>query len=135
MSQFCLRRPVTFGCFKFCQQVGKFALTDDSSLYILLPPTNTATHLQTVEQKMTDTALREMIEHMKTVPAEEVEVTLPLIKLDVQTDMNILIKKLGLFVLPVLFFFSTYSHHKIDTIYALSVRITLSTSQLSDIQA
>ncbi|NP_001290301.1 plasma protease C1 inhibitor precursor [Larimichthys crocea] len=77
-------------------QVGKFALTDDSSLYILLPPTNTATHLQTVEQKMTDTAVREMIEHMKTVPAEEVEVTLPLIKLDVQTDMNILIKKLGL---------------------------------------
>ncbi|KAG8014787.1 Plasma protease C1 inhibitor, partial [Nibea albiflora] len=48
-------------------QVAKFALTGDSSLYILLPRSNTVTDLQQVEEKMTDTAVHEMIEHMKTV--------------------------------------------------------------------
>ncbi|XP_070842671.1 plasma protease C1 inhibitor [Chaetodon trifascialis] len=77
-------------------QVARFALTGDSSLYILLPRSNTATDLQQVEEKMTDTAVHQMIEQMKITPPQSVEVTLPQIKLDVQPDMNILIKKLGL---------------------------------------
>ncbi|XP_041789969.1 plasma protease C1 inhibitor [Chelmon rostratus] len=77
-------------------QVARFALTGDSSLYILLPRSNTVADLQQVEEKMTDTAVREMIEQMKTTPPQSIEVTLPQIKLDVQPDMNILIKKLGL---------------------------------------
>ncbi|KAM9363704.1 plasma protease C1 inhibitor [Symphorus nematophorus] len=80
-------------------QVARFALTGDSSLYILLPRSNTVTDLQQLEEKMTDTAVRQMIEQMKTTHALPVEVTLPLIKLDVQPDMNILIKKLGLSLL------------------------------------
>ncbi|XP_034544718.1 plasma protease C1 inhibitor [Notolabrus celidotus] len=77
-------------------QVARFALTGENSLYILLPRFSTAAGLQQVEEKMTDTAVRQMIEQMKTVSPQRVEVTLPQIKLDVQPDMNILIKKLGL---------------------------------------
>nr|AFO64913.1 C1 inhibitor [Oplegnathus fasciatus]AHA51697.1 C1 inhibitor precursor [Oplegnathus fasciatus] len=77
-------------------QVARFALTGDSSLYILLPRSNTVADLQQVEEKMTDTAVRQMIEQMKTTSPQHVEVTLPQIRLDFQPDMNILIKKLGL---------------------------------------
>ncbi|XP_044046955.1 plasma protease C1 inhibitor isoform X2 [Siniperca chuatsi] len=77
-------------------QVARFALTGDSSLYILLPRSNTVASLQQVEGKMTDIAVRQMIEQMKTRSSQHVEVTLPQIKLDFQPDMNILIKKLGL---------------------------------------
>ncbi|XP_040000915.1 plasma protease C1 inhibitor [Xiphias gladius] len=77
-------------------QVARFALSGDSSLYILLPRSNDVTELQQVEEKMTDTAVRQMIEQMKTTATQHIEVTLPQIKLDVQPDMNILIKKLGL---------------------------------------
>ncbi|XP_056228466.1 plasma protease C1 inhibitor [Seriola aureovittata] len=77
-------------------QVAKFPLTGDSSLYILLPRSNKVTDLQQVEERMTDTAVHQMIEGMKTTVPHYIEVTLPQIKLDDQPDMNILIKKLGL---------------------------------------
>lgn len=77
--------------------MARFALTGDNSLYILLPRSNTVSDLQQLEGKMTDTAVRQMIEQLKTTAPQHVEVTLPQIKLDVQPDMNILIKKLGLF--------------------------------------
>lgn len=86
----------------FCQQVARFLLSGDSSLYILLPHSNTLAALQQVEKKMTDTAVNDMIKHMKTVPPELIDVTLPLIKLDTQPDMYILIKKLGLSIFQVL---------------------------------
>ncbi|XP_029949045.1 plasma protease C1 inhibitor [Salarias fasciatus] len=77
-------------------QVARFALTGNSSLYVLLPRTGKAADLQQVEEKMTDTAVREMIEQMKATAPQQMEVTLPQITLDVTPDMNILIKKLGL---------------------------------------
>ncbi|XP_028270547.1 plasma protease C1 inhibitor isoform X2 [Parambassis ranga] len=77
-------------------QVARFPLTGDSSLYILLPHSNGLTDLQLVEEKMTDTAVRQMIEQMKGTPLQHMEVALPKIKLDAQPDMNVLIKKLGL---------------------------------------
>ncbi|XP_051239618.1 plasma protease C1 inhibitor [Dicentrarchus labrax] len=77
-------------------QVARFALSGDSSLYILLPRSNTVSDLQQLEERMTDTAVKQMIEQMKTVPPQPLEVTLPQIKLDVQPDMNVLLKKLGL---------------------------------------
>ncbi|XP_042341707.1 plasma protease C1 inhibitor [Plectropomus leopardus] len=77
-------------------QVARFALSGDSSLYILLPRSNKVSDLQQVEERMTDTAVRQMIEQMKTVSPQQIEVTLPQIKLDVEPDMNLLIKKLGL---------------------------------------
>ena len=90
------------GIFGLCQQVARFALAGDSSLYILLPPSNTVYDLQQVEERMTDMAVRQMIEHLKTLTPQNVEVTLPQIKLDVQPDMHILMKKLGLFVFYIL---------------------------------
>lgn len=86
----------------FCQQVARFPLTGDSSLYILLPLSNTLTALQQVEEKMTDIAVNDMIKHMKTVQPELSEVSVPLIKLDMQPDMYSLIKKLGLSISQVL---------------------------------
>nr|XP_019966774.1 PREDICTED: plasma protease C1 inhibitor [Paralichthys olivaceus] len=77
-------------------QVGRFALSGDSSLYILLPRSNKVSDLQQLEEKMTDTAVRQMMEEMKATSPQKVEVSLPKIKLDVQPDMNVLIKKLGL---------------------------------------
>ncbi|KAK2817044.1 hypothetical protein Q5P01_025235 [Channa striata] len=77
-------------------QVVRFPLTGDSSLYILLPRSRSASDLQQVEEMMTDTAVSQMIEHLKTTPLQQIDVTLPKIKLDVQPDMNVLLKKLGL---------------------------------------
>ncbi|XP_031727364.1 plasma protease C1 inhibitor [Anarrhichthys ocellatus] len=77
-------------------QVARFALTGDSSLYILLPRSNKVTDLQQVEERMTDTAMRQMIEQLKTTLPQHIEVTLPQIKLDIQPDLNLLMKKLGL---------------------------------------
>uniref|UniRef100_A0A7N8X4P6 Serpin peptidase inhibitor, clade G (C1 inhibitor), member 1 n=1 Tax=Mastacembelus armatus TaxID=205130 RepID=A0A7N8X4P6_9TELE len=77
-------------------QVARLALTGDSSLYILLPLSSGVTDLQLVEEKMTDTAVLQMIEQMKTTTPQHVEVTLPQIRLDIQPNMNILLKKLGL---------------------------------------
>lgn len=82
--------------------MARFHLTGDSSLYILLPRSNVVTDLQQMEAKMTDTAVRQMIEQLKTTTPLLVEVTLPQIKLDFQPDMNILIKKLGLFIFHLL---------------------------------
>ncbi|KAF3852086.1 hypothetical protein F7725_005441 [Dissostichus mawsoni] len=75
---------------------GEAALTGDSSLYILLPASNKVSDLQQVEESLTDTAVRQMIQEVQKTTPEHVEVTLPKIELDVQPDMNMLIKKLGL---------------------------------------
>lgn len=74
--------------------MGRFALTGDSSLYILLP--NTVYDLKQVEESMTYDTLRKMMDKMKTVVPQKTEVTLPKIKLDVEPDMFMLMKKLGL---------------------------------------
>ncbi|CAJ1052257.1 plasma protease C1 inhibitor [Xyrichtys novacula] len=77
-------------------QVARFGLTGETSLYILLPLTGTLADLQALEEKMTDTAVQQMIDQMTTVSTQRAEVTLPMIRLDVQPDMITLIKKLGL---------------------------------------
>ncbi|XP_033478862.1 plasma protease C1 inhibitor [Epinephelus lanceolatus] len=79
--------------------VARLALTGDNSLYILLPRSNKVSDLQQLEEKMTDTAVRQVIEQLKTTSPQRVEVTLPKIKLQVEPDMNLLIKKLGLSLL------------------------------------
>lgn len=73
----------------------RLALTGDSSLYILLPSSRKVSDLQLVEESLTDTAVRQMIQEVQQTTPEHVEVTLPKIELDVQPDMNMLIKKLG----------------------------------------
>ncbi|PWA30710.1 hypothetical protein CCH79_00009311 [Gambusia affinis] len=77
-------------------QVARFALTGDNSLYILLPYTNKLSDLQRMEDRMTDANVRRMIELVKAVSPQNMDVTLPQIKLDVEPNMRMLIKKLGL---------------------------------------
>ncbi|XP_075901450.1 plasma protease C1 inhibitor [Nelusetta ayraudi] len=77
-------------------QVAKFNLTGDSSLYILLPRASTVDALQEVETRMTYSDLQKMITQMRTITPSSIEVTLPLIKLNHQPNMHVLIKKLGL---------------------------------------
>lgn len=75
-----------------------FPLSGESSLFILLPPTAKLSDLQLVEGKMTDKAVSQMVEQMNQVSPQATEVTLPKIKLDVRTEMNTLLRKIGLFV-------------------------------------
>lgn len=78
--------------------MAKFNLTGDSSLYILLPRASTVDALQEVETRMTYSGLQKMITQMRTITSSSIEVTLPLIKLNHQPNMHVLIKKLGLLV-------------------------------------
>lgn len=81
--------------------MAKFLLTGDNSLYILLPITNTLTDLQQVERRLTDGNVRQMIQQLNAASPQNIEVTLPQIKLDVEPDMITLLKKLGLLILRV----------------------------------
>lgn len=78
--------------------MARFALTGETSLYVLLPASHTMADLQQVEERMTDTALLRMIHNMKTIVPQKAEVILPRIKLDVKPDMFMLMKKLGSFL-------------------------------------
>ncbi|XP_010902190.3 plasma protease C1 inhibitor [Esox lucius] len=77
-------------------QVAMFPLSGDSSLFVLLPPTNKLKDLKLVEGKMKDTAVSRMVDEMKKAPLQMVEVSLPKIKLDIQTEMNSLLSDIGL---------------------------------------
>ncbi|XP_042558984.1 plasma protease C1 inhibitor [Clupea harengus] len=77
-------------------QVGAFPLTGKNRLFILLPVTSSLKDLQAVEEKMTDTVLREVAKDMAKVTPTVAEVTLPKLKLDITTDMNRLLGDIGL---------------------------------------
>uniref|UniRef100_A0A4W5LQC8 Serpin peptidase inhibitor, clade G (C1 inhibitor), member 1 n=1 Tax=Hucho hucho TaxID=62062 RepID=A0A4W5LQC8_9TELE len=77
-------------------QVAMFPLSGECSLFILLPPTAKLSDLQLVEGMMTERAVSQMVEQMNRVTPQATEVTLPKIKLDVQTEMNTLLRKIGL---------------------------------------
>ena len=88
--------------------MAKFDLTGDSSLYIMLPHSGKAAALELVEERMTDLAVREMIKQLKAASPQVAEITLPQIKLDMEPNMNILMKKLGLFIFNVYFCLSKF---------------------------
>ncbi|XP_041640291.1 plasma protease C1 inhibitor [Cheilinus undulatus] len=77
-------------------QVASFPLSNDNSLYIVLPRSSTATGLLQVEENLTDKVVIDLVEELRTTPPENVEVMLPKIKLDVQPDLSMLLRKLGL---------------------------------------
>ncbi|XP_072319071.1 plasma protease C1 inhibitor [Eucyclogobius newberryi] len=77
-------------------QVMNFELSGNNSLYILLPRTHKATDLQQVESRLTDAAVRQMIDQVRGAAPQRVQVTLPQIKLNVEQDMSVMMKKLGL---------------------------------------
>ena len=75
--------------------MGAFPLTGKNRLFILLPVTSSLKDLQAVEEKMTDTVLREVAKDMAKVTPTVAEVTLPKLKLDITTDMNRLLGDIG----------------------------------------
>ncbi|XP_061601050.1 plasma protease C1 inhibitor [Cololabis saira] len=77
-------------------RVARFALSGNSGLYVLLPNRNTLADLQQVEEKLTDAAVRRMVEQLAATSPQHIEVTLPQIKLECEPNMDLLIKKLGL---------------------------------------
>ncbi|XP_017272100.1 plasma protease C1 inhibitor [Kryptolebias marmoratus] len=77
-------------------QVAKFLLSGDNSLYVLLPNTHNLVDLQQVERRMTDENMRHMIGQLNNASPQNIEVTLPLIKLEGEPNMISLLKKLGL---------------------------------------
>lgn len=80
-------------------QVMRFGLTGNNSLYILLPQTHKASDLRQMEERLTDTAVRRMVDHVRTTTPQRVEVTLPQIKLNVEEDISALLRRLGLHTL------------------------------------
>lgn len=80
-------------------RVMRFGLTGNNSLYILLPQTHKASDLQQVESRLTDAAVRQMIDQVKSANPQRIQVTLPKIKLNVEQDIRAMMKKLGLFSL------------------------------------
>lgn len=75
--------------------MGKFTLTGKNSLYILLPASEGEKGLQTLEAQLTDTNIRAMVKEMDTIVSTQSEVSLPKVKLLVNTNLFKLLKKLG----------------------------------------
>ncbi|MCI4380476.1 hypothetical protein PGIGA_G00240420 [Pangasianodon gigas] len=76
--------------------VGKFDLTGKNSLYILLPISEGKKGLQATEASLTESNIREMVKEMASVIPALSEVTLPKVKLMVNTDLLTLLKKFEL---------------------------------------
>lgn len=77
-------------------QVAKFALTGDSSLYILVPNAVSEQALIKLEDNLNENNLRAMVREMGGVRPEFCEVTLPKTKLAISTDLANLLKRIGL---------------------------------------
>ncbi|KAK3540058.1 hypothetical protein QTP70_025374 [Hemibagrus guttatus] len=76
--------------------VAKFTLTGKNSLYILLPTSEGKKGLQSLEAQLTDTNIRGMVQEMASVIPTQSEVSLPKVKLLVNTNLFTLLKKLDL---------------------------------------
>ena len=72
-----------------------FPLTGQTSLYILLPLSHSLSDLQQLEEGLSDRSLAAMMEALRSSPQELIEVTIPKIRLDLQTDMGTVLRKLG----------------------------------------
>ncbi|XP_060737046.1 plasma protease C1 inhibitor [Tachysurus vachellii] len=76
--------------------VAKFPLTGKNSLYVLLPFETGKNQLEVMETKLTDKNIRNMVKEMESIIPVESEVLLPKVKLLVNTNLFILLKKLEL---------------------------------------
>ncbi|XP_047656208.1 plasma protease C1 inhibitor [Tachysurus fulvidraco] len=76
--------------------VAKFTLTGKNSLYVLLPFEAGKNGLDIMEAKLTDKNVRNMVNEMASIIPVESEVLLPKVKLLVNTNLFILLKKLEL---------------------------------------
>ncbi|KPP69366.1 serpin peptidase inhibitor, clade G (C1 inhibitor), member 1 precursor-like [Scleropages formosus] len=64
-------------------------------LFVLLPNTLSSRDLEALESKMDESNIRGMVKSMESVTPETVEVTLPIMKLDISTDLMGLLEDMG----------------------------------------
>ncbi|XP_056319926.1 plasma protease C1 inhibitor [Danio aesculapii] len=76
--------------------VGKFPLTGQNSLYILVPRTLSEESFLLMENNINRNTLEEMVSEMNKTPAQAAEVTLPAIKLIMTTQLDELLRNMGL---------------------------------------
>uniref|UniRef100_A0A8C9QY02 Serpin peptidase inhibitor, clade G (C1 inhibitor), member 1 n=1 Tax=Scleropages formosus TaxID=113540 RepID=A0A8C9QY02_SCLFO len=77
-------------------QVAAVPLSGQARLFVLLPNTLSSRDLEALESKMDESNIRGMVKSMESVTPETVEVTLPIMKLDISTDLMGLLEDMGL---------------------------------------
>ncbi|XP_016145963.1 plasma protease C1 inhibitor-like [Sinocyclocheilus grahami] len=81
---------------KLQAEVGKFPLTGKNSLYILIPRTTSEESFVLMENNINKDSILSMVSEMNKIPAQTAEVILPKIKLTVDTQLEDLLRNLGL---------------------------------------
>ncbi|KAF4110209.1 plasma protease C1 inhibitor [Onychostoma macrolepis] len=81
---------------KLQAEVGKFPLTGKNSLYILVPRTTSEESFALMEDNINKHSIEVMVSEMNKMPAQTAEVILPKIKLTVDTQLEDLLRNLGL---------------------------------------
>ncbi|KAF5880104.1 plasma protease C1 inhibitor-like, partial [Clarias magur] len=74
--------------------VGKFTLTGKNSLYVLLPSSSRKQGLEATEAALTDNNIRLMVKELASAEPAPCEVSLPKVKLLLNTDLHGLLKEL-----------------------------------------
>ncbi|KAM9476169.1 plasma protease C1 inhibitor isoform 1-T1 [Clarias gariepinus] len=75
--------------------VGKFTLTEKNSLYVLLPSSAHKQGLEATEAALTDNNIRVMVKELASAEPAPFEVSLPKVKLLLNTDLHRLLSELG----------------------------------------
>ncbi|XP_059360016.1 plasma protease C1 inhibitor [Carassius carassius] len=81
---------------KLQADVGKFSLTGKNSLYILIPRTTSEEAFVLMENNINKDSIEAMVSEMNNVPVQIAEVILPRIKLTVDTQLEDLLRSMGL---------------------------------------
>uniref|UniRef100_A0A8C1RXI9 Serpin peptidase inhibitor, clade G (C1 inhibitor), member 1 n=1 Tax=Cyprinus carpio TaxID=7962 RepID=A0A8C1RXI9_CYPCA len=81
---------------KLQAEVGKFPLTGKNSLYILIPRTTSEESFVLMENNINKDSIEAMVSEMNKIPSQSAEVILPKIKLSVNTQLEDLLRNLGL---------------------------------------
>lgn len=81
---------------KLQAEVGKFPLTGKNSLYVLIPRTMSEESFVLMENRINKDSIEAMVSEMNKIPTQTAEVILPKIKLTVETQLEDLLRNLGL---------------------------------------
>uniref|UniRef100_A0A3B3QW21 Serpin peptidase inhibitor, clade G (C1 inhibitor), member 1 n=2 Tax=Paramormyrops kingsleyae TaxID=1676925 RepID=A0A3B3QW21_9TELE len=77
-------------------EVAAFSLSGQARLFVMLPEGISSSDLQKMESKMTVKVIKNIVKMATEEAPQLVEVTLPIIKLDINTDLMDLLEKIGL---------------------------------------
>ncbi|KAK1150393.1 plasma protease C1 inhibitor-like [Acipenser oxyrinchus oxyrinchus] len=77
-------------------QVGRFLLSGDTSLLVLLPTDLSLDSLLALESRLSSKLLADVVQQLNQATSHSTVVSLPKLRLDVQTDLAYILEKLGL---------------------------------------